>query len=148
MSMIGSRMLGMVNRRLKQGKPETQHLAFGGLNIILMGDHAQLPPLFDLPLYSTPPNNANPLTLDGWSLYYGFDKAVVLSQCYRQSGTSPDENKFRDVLMRLRDGANTENDWKFLLQRSKHNLFPNELRIFEESLRLFTTNEECNKYNM
>jgi ATP-dependent DNA helicase PIF1 len=148
MSMIGCKMLGMVNRRLKQGNPELQHLPFGGLNLILMGDHAQLPPLFDLPLYCTPGANAYPLTIDGSSLYHSFDKAVILSRCYRQAGTTSDEVNFRDILMRLRDGNNTEEDWRFLLRRSRHNLCDEEVRVFDESIHLFTTNEECNKYNM
>jgi len=147
MSMIGCRMLAMINRRFKQGYVATSDLPFGGVNMILMGDHAQLPPLFDLPLYSTPATNSNPLVIDGSSLYNAFNKAVILSQCYRQYGTTSNETTFREVWMRLRDGNNTEDDWRFLLRRSKHNFNASQIRVFEESLRLFTTNEACNKYN-
>jgi len=145
--MVGCRTFGMINRRLKQAFPASRDLPFGGVNMILMGDHAQLPPLFDLPLYSTPATNSNPLTIDGSSLYNSFDKAIILTQCYRQAGETADESTFREVLMRLRDGNNTEEDWKFLLKRSRHNFSPSEIQIFDEALRLFTTNEACNKYN-
>jgi len=147
MSMVGCRTFGMVNQRLKQANPTSQHLPFGGVNMILMGDHAQLPPLFDLPLYCTSAPNSNPLIIDGASLYNAFNKAIILSQCYRQAGITADETQFREILMRLRNGNNTEADWKFLLKRSKHNLCPSEIRVFDEALRLFTTNEECNQYN-
>ena len=48
-SMLGQAMLGWIDRRCRQATGKTDEV-FGGLSIILVGDHAQLPPVADKPI--------------------------------------------------------------------------------------------------
>ncbi|XP_052119456.1 ATP-dependent RecD-like DNA helicase isoform X1 [Frankliniella occidentalis] len=50
-SMIGCRLLSSMERRLREAKPHCDEV-FAGLNIFLIGDVRQLPPVGDSPLYS------------------------------------------------------------------------------------------------
>lgn len=45
-SMLGCRMLGMINKRCQQG-PGNYDEDFGGLNVLMLGDIKQLPPVDD-----------------------------------------------------------------------------------------------------
>ena len=51
-------------------------------------------------------------------MYKLFTKVVILDQIIRQSGASTENKRFREILMRLRDGKSTENDWQTLLQHT------------------------------
>ena len=53
----------------------------------------------DLPLYTTVTRNE--LSDLGTNTYHFFDSAVVLSQVMCQSGESPKQVLFRDILLRL-----------------------------------------------
>ena len=47
-SVIGQKMLSWIDSRCRQGKA-LEHLPFGGISVILVGDIAQLPPVLDKP---------------------------------------------------------------------------------------------------
>src|SRR3954466_12248647 len=49
-SMVGRRMLALVDKRLREAFPEHKNEPFGGWSIILFGDFGQLPPVMDLPM--------------------------------------------------------------------------------------------------
>ena len=51
MSMVGRKMFGQVDRRLRQVYPNQSEELFGGRSCLLIGDWGQLPPVMDLPLY-------------------------------------------------------------------------------------------------
>ena len=51
-SMIGQRMLSLVDMRLCQAYPEQQNKAFGDYSIILVGNFGQLPSVLDELMYS------------------------------------------------------------------------------------------------
>ena len=72
----------------------------------------------DRPLFA--PSPVHTLEQHGYTIYRLFDTVVVLNQVQRQSGTSSTVVEFRNLLIRLRDGKVTEDDWKHLLQRSPH----------------------------
>ena len=52
-SMVGRKMFGQIDRRLRQIFPHQGHQILGGCSCILFGDFGQLPPVMDLPLYTT-----------------------------------------------------------------------------------------------
>ena len=63
-----------------------------------------------------------------------FDTVVILDEVVRQAGDDPDVLSFRSLLMRMRDGRVTEQDWHLLLQRSPSNVHMLE---FADAIQLF-----------
>ena len=61
MSMVGKKLLGQVDTRLCQVFPHRADTLFGGWSCLLFGDFCQLPPVMDLPLYTTTP--CSPLSI-------------------------------------------------------------------------------------
>ena len=51
-SMVGRRMLSLIDLRLRQATPERKDEPFGGKSVILFGDFGQLPPVCDIPMYA------------------------------------------------------------------------------------------------
>ena len=78
MSMVGRKMFGQVDRRLRQVFPERSEELFGGRSCLLTGDWGQLPPVMDLPLYTTV--SRTELSDLGSIDYHLFDRAVVLDR--------------------------------------------------------------------
>ena len=120
MSMVGRKMLGQVDRRLSQVFPHKADQGFGGCSILLFGDFGQLPPVMDLPIYTTDPRSA--LSDLGSSAYQLFDKTIVLNQVMRQSGQQPGQVLFRAKLHRMRNGSSTEDDWRELMKHTRSQL--------------------------
>lgn len=77
-SMVGRKIFGQVDKRLRQIFPCCRHQLFGGCSYILFGDFGQLPPVMDLRLYTTV--SRNELSDLGSNTYHSFDCAVVLNQ--------------------------------------------------------------------
>ena len=90
---------------------------FGGLSLILIGDFGQLPPVGDKPLYAQPTNSD--LSNHGHYIYHLFTTVIVLDQVLHQSST---EKQFKDLLLRLRDGTVTQEDWEALLHGTQAKL--------------------------
>lgn len=51
-------MFGQVDQRLRQVFPHQANVVLGGCSCLLFGDFGQLPPVMDLPLYTTVPRSA------------------------------------------------------------------------------------------
>ena len=74
-----------------------------------------------------------------------FDKVVKLTVNQRVQGMSVEQANFRDLLLRLRRGESTVEDWELLLTRQPSSV-PN-LSEFENATRLFYSNEQVANYN-
>ena len=132
MSMMGHRMMAMVDKRLRQATG-LLHIPLGGISVILLGDFGQLPPVGDKQLYCAEPHGA--LAIHGRSIYQLFSTVIILDQVLRQAGSDQTSNEFRKLLLRLRDGIVTHDDWQMLLQHT-----PQQARNtgdFQDAIRLF-----------
>ncbi|PPR07987.1 hypothetical protein CVT24_002699 [Panaeolus cyanescens] len=128
MSMVSCDHLAQISARLSAATQRPE--AFGGLNVILAGDFAQLPPVGGKPLYSRKvstlrtaraglPQESDAL---GKHLWLQFTCVVILKKNMRQLGDSLEERAFQTALQNLRFKACTEKDYNLLKSRvPKHN---------------------------
>ena len=141
-SMLGQVTFGWIDKRCKQATGCNDKV-FGGKSVILTGDPGQLPPVADKPLYHAKPSNA--VGEQGFQAYRMFDKVVKLTVNQRVQGMNFEQVQFRDLLLRLRKGDSTVDDWKLLLTRQPSNV--TNLCDFEDATRLFYSNEQVANYN-
>jgi len=103
-SMLSARDLFTVSKHLclATGRHDK---SFGGLNIILTGDFAQLPPVSQYPLYSGVLGSSNHATTTllqeatvGKSLWHLFSIVVILCQNMRQQSQSAQDGLLRTAL--------------------------------------------------
>ena len=71
---------------------------------------------------------------------------MVLDQVVRQAGQDPEQVKFRDILLRLRDAEVTVADWNHLMTRTPTRV--QDLSPFSTSLHLIPTVEVVVDYNV
>ena len=143
MSMMGHKMLAWVDKRLRQASGKLDS-PLGGFSVILFGDFGQLPPVGDRPLYAEP--SFNELSIYGHHIYKIFTTVVILDHVLRQGGTDPADLCFRELLLRLRAGTVTHDDWQMLLARSPNKV--TNCADFDDALRLFYDKESVAQYNM
>jgi len=82
-SMIGSALLGMIERRCQEAKGSDGDF-FGGLFVYLFGDINQLPPVMDKALYLEGIHFSN-LSMHGKHVFENFQATVVLTKVMRQN---------------------------------------------------------------
>ena len=144
MSLIGQNCFFWVDRRMRQA---TGHLdkPLGGVSVIFIGDHAQLPPVANRPLYAPSPTTDR--TQDSYAIYQLFTTVIILNHIKRQNGHSRSDGDFISLLLRLRSGEITEDDWRLLLSRSPNkannsHLFDTAVRLFYDRLTVFQYNQD------
>ena len=118
-SMLGQVTLGWIDKRCKQATGYNDNV-FGGKSLILTVDPGQLPPVADKPLYHAKPSNA--VGEQGYQAYHMFDKVVKLTVNQRVQGRTSEQVQFRDLLLRVRKGDPTVDDWKLFLTRQPSNV--------------------------
>ena len=143
MSMLGQRMMAWVDKRLRQATGQLD-IPFGGVSVILFGDFAQLPPVGDRPLYSTASTSS--LAVHGHTMYRLFTTVVILTQALCKAGSDSDTLAFRNLLLRLRDGAVNHDDWRMLLQRTPQQA--TNCDDFADAVRLFYDKASVAEYNV
>ena len=142
MSMLGRKLFGQVDQRLRQAFPHRAGEALGGCSCLLVGDFGQLPPVMDLPLYSAVPRSA--IADLGRSTHQLFAKAVVLTEVLRQDGQNREQVRFRELLLHLRDGEVSVADWEVLMTRRSQV----DSAAFDDALHLHPTVQAVAEYNV
>ncbi len=98
-SIIGFRLLANVDSRLCQTFSYSNNEVFGSINIILINDFYQLPPIKQRPFYY--PKELRDITeIAGRNTYIALDRTIELKTIQRQRG--PKEQAFRNALDGLR----------------------------------------------
>ena len=133
-----------MDRRLRQVLPHHAQEVLEGCSCQLFGDFGQLLPVMDLPLYTTDPRTE--LSDQGRNAYQQFDKAFILDQVMRQAGQDPEQIRFRQILMHLRDAQVTVDDWKNLTTQTPTQV--QDLSVFSSALHLYPTIEAVVEYNV
>ena len=144
MSMVGRKMFGQVDRRLRQVFPERSKELFGGWSCLLTGDCGQLPPVMDLPLYTTVSRTelSDLESID----YHLFDCAVILDQVMRHAGQDAGQERFLNLLLRLRNVELTVEDWKYLMTQTAGEV--GDTKSFDDALHLYCTIESVAEHNV
>ena len=141
MSMLGQRTLAWLDKRLRQATGKL-HVPLGGISVLLLGDFGQLPPVGDRAIYSPPSGSL--LGDHGHSIYTLFATVVILMENVRQAGNNPEAESFRELLLNIRDGNITQDDWKKLQERTPQNV---SMEYFKDAVRLFFDKQSVAKYN-
>ncbi|XP_059076947.1 uncharacterized protein LOC131876152 [Cryptomeria japonica] len=139
MSFIGQNMLENIDSRLRQAYPQSAHLSFAGISMILVGDLGQLPLVNDRPAYAS--NRRAKL------LWEEFKIVVTLDKIFRQDGENIQQQRFRQLLTNLRDANPQIDDWKLLMMRTPTNIDAASNSEFENTVHLFSTNDNVHSHN-
>ena len=136
--MVPVDMLYMLDLRLKEIK-EKPDLPFGGVALYVFGDLLQLPPVMAKFPFQEPRQENFKLAHALDPLWETFD-VIKLTHNHRQG----QDKMFADILNRIREGQQTDDDLKILLPR----VCPrNDSSIPENSIYIFATNDKVNKMN-
>jgi len=141
-SMVGLALLGMIDSRLRQIFPSCQATVYGGRSVLMCGDFGQLPPVMDKCLFSAASSH-EALVIRGRLAYQQLNASFSLKTVVRQ-----DDDAFRNVLLRLREGETTPEDWQLLSTRDPfHSNDGNEPR-FQNCMHLFPTRLAVFQHNL
>ena len=111
---------------------------------MLIGDFGQLPPVMDLPLYTTIARSQ--ISDLGRTAYQMFTMSIVLEQVMRQSRQDADQIHFRDVLLRMRNAELSVTDWEYLMSQTPARV--QDKSSFDNALHLYPTVEEVVQHNI
>ena len=132
-SMVGCRMFNCINQRLMEVKGS--HKPFGGVSVICVGDLFQLRPVCDTWIFNNPDDTYSALSPNLWTEMFSM---FELTEIMRQA----EEKDFAELLNRLREGNNTNQDIATLKQRECK-----QSEISNDIVHLFSKNEDVNNFN-
>ena len=136
-SMVGSGMFNFLNLRLQQimGTKEP----FGGISLITVGDLFQLKPVFDKWIFENSQTGYNALANNIWTDHF---MLFELTEIMRQK----DDKSFAELLNRLREGKQSDDDIAVLKQRLV-SVEPENGNYSMNMTHLFSTNASVDAHN-
>ena len=140
LSMVSNKLLYAIDQRLRPAFPKHSDAFFGACSVIMFGDLGQLPPVGDSRMFMRSDKNEH--TLHGFAAFCQFNTVYHLKQCVRQA----DDHAFRELLLRLRDGNNTFDDYELLSKRFRGSV-TGDMTLFVDAIHLFPTHEKVDDYN-
>ena len=136
-SMVGNEMLNFLYLRLQEIKGNKKH--FGGVHIFLVGDLFQLRPVGDSWIFSNNACDYSSLAPNLWQTHFTM---FELTEIMRQKDDTP----FAELLNRIREGKQTEEDLAVLKSRSiLHD--DSEYKALKHELHLFPCNAAVDTHN-
>ncbi|XP_057872225.2 uncharacterized protein LOC131078521 [Cryptomeria japonica] len=132
MSLIGERLLENIDARLRQAFPSNANENF-------TGDLGQLPPVNDRPPYNS--------RRQAKILWEQFTTIITLDHIYQQEGQGNDQERFRQLLMNIRDAKPALDDWILLMTRSSMTIDTTTNQEFDSCVHLFSTNDNVHNHN-
>lgn len=117
---------------------------FGGIDVSIIGDFSQLPPVKDRSLYAPAEESdtlLGQLSREGFTLRLcrQFTQSLRLRVIHRQQGDEPEQVAFRLLLQHASNQGLTMDDWRLLLTRYQHDLPSEEEARFADVPCLFPT---------
>lgn len=144
--MIPSKDIFYVSHRLKQGFMNDD--PYGGIPVCWVGDPGQIPPVGGSSGWVGKTSNNVPIkgiALQGHNDYMSISTVMKLTEVVRQRGY------YMEILLRLRDGKTTIDDWQVLMNTcTVQHILPEKLNRFNssETMWLFNTNKDNNTHNI
>ena len=136
-SMVGNSMFNIqINKRLQDIKGTTTD--FGGISIIAIGDLFQLKPMFDGYIFEDLQDDYAALATNLWQKHF---KMFELDEIMRQR----ESRQFAEILNRLREGIQADNDLTVLRTRMIDVSDPN---YPSHAPHLFIQNDKVDEFNL
>ena len=136
-SFVGADMLYRIHYRLKEIFQTPDNVLFGGLDVILVGDLLQLPPVQSSMVFKKPKSVKLAAAFDVLKIWERF-QPIILKENHRQK----DEKEWADCLNRFRVGVVTEPDVARLRKRVTTEEF-----LDQNSLHVFYKNKDVTNHN-
>lgn len=140
-SMIGCRLLNIINRRCMQMKSSSD--PFGGLIVYMFGDLFQLAPIGDTPLYNLHVDPYKTSAVAGSLLFQSLVRTKFLNVHHRQKDAA-----FVQFLDNLSVGVVTREGEHFINDRFEANMDLHEVESFHDAIHLYQLVKQaaaCNK---
>ena len=137
-SMVGNGMLNILHHRLQEIKCNYNQ-PFGGVHIILVGDLFQLRPVGDSWIFADLKEGYTSLATNLWQTHFS---VYELTEIMRQK----DDHTFAELLNRVREGNQTEEEIALLKTRSVSR-DTERYESLKDALHLFPCNEDVDDHN-
>ena len=140
-SFLGAPVFKTLDCHLHLIYPFSNH-PFGGLNILLSGDPAQLPLVCAQPMYAHRGHTAHLA-----ACYHMFETVMELDQLFHQVGVNSTQCRFRSLLQHVVNCEATAEDWDLLQTRQACCLSVDANLSFDDAMYIMAMNTIWEKIN-